>query len=111
MELKKPINDALSKILNNSDSVVKAKTLKKLNSLCHGNNINNDKNIHHKNNVNSFINLSHYELTNNEKTFLNLGLNCHLQPKYDKLHKKTELEVLLSKPFKVRVTENHCHKF
>ena len=94
LELKQPVSDALSQILNNSNSVVKAKTLKKLNSLCHGNNVHDDDDIHSKSNVNSFINLSGYELTNNEKCFLNFGLNCHLQPKYDKLHKQTELEIL-----------------
>ena len=47
-----------------------------------------------KENVDSFINLSDYQLTDDEKQLLNLGLNCHLQPKYDKLHKKVELEVM-----------------
>jgi len=47
-----------------------------------------------KTNTNSFVNLSDHHLTNDETEFLNLGLNYHIQPKYDKLHKETELEVL-----------------
>ena len=38
--------------------------------------------------------MSNYELNNNEKHFLNLGLNCHLEPKYAKLYKKVEREIL-----------------
>ena len=43
---------------------------------------------------NCFTNLSSYELSEDEKEFLNLGLNCHIEPKYNKLHKKVEIEVL-----------------
>ena len=42
----------------------------------------------------SFINLSNYCLDPHEIDFLNLELNFHIQPKYDKLHKLTELEIL-----------------
>ena len=50
--------------------------------------------VFYKEHINNFINLSDHQLTNLEEEFLNLGLNYHLQPKYDKLHKETELEVL-----------------
>ena len=93
-KFKNPIDSELSRILSNTDNVVKARILKKLNDLKNGNNVNTDGNTNIKTNVNSFVNLSDYDLTNNEKGFLNLGLNCHLQPKYQELHKKTELEIL-----------------
>ena len=47
-----------------------------------------------KHEINSFVNLSNHQLSQDEKDFLNLGLNYHIQPKYDKLHKRTELEAL-----------------
>ena len=50
-----------------------------------------------KNDINGFVNLSKYELSNHEIEFLNLGLNYHIQPKYCKLHKETEIEMLYSK--------------
>ena len=45
----------------------------------------------------SFLNLSNHSLTEKQKEFLNLGLNCHIQPKYSKLKKKIELEILYDK--------------
>ena len=42
----------------------------------------------------SYINLSDTTLTENQKKFLNLGLKCHLQPKYSTHKKKIELEML-----------------
>ena len=41
-----------------------------------------------------YVNLSDYELSEAEKTFLNLGLNCHVQTPVDPFRKKVELEVL-----------------
>ena len=38
--------------------------------------------------------ISNHQLSNDERKCLNLGLNFHIQPKYDKLKKKTELELL-----------------
>ena len=46
------------------------------------------------NETNNYINLSNHQLSNNERKFLNIGLTFHIQPKYDKLKKKTELEIL-----------------
>ena len=73
--------------INNSELIQKAKTLKKLNQLYNGQ-------IFFKEEVSCFINLSQYELSDPEREFLNLGFNFHLQSKYDKTDKKTELEVL-----------------
>ena len=41
-----------------------------------------------------YVNLSDYELSEAEKAFLNLGLNCHVQTPVDPFRKKVELEVL-----------------
>ena len=67
---------------NNLENIQKTKTLKKLNELYNGQ-------IFMKEEVNCYVNLSQHE-----KEFLNLGLNFHLQSKYDKINKQTELEVL-----------------
>ena len=44
--------------------------------------------------INCFTNLSDHQLSDSEKEFLNLGLNYHIQPRYDRLHKQTEMEIL-----------------
>ena len=96
-ESKTNVKNHLNSMLQNSDRVAKSRIIKKLNSLYQGQTIVSEdkgKNFVIKENVNNFINLSDHQLTEDEKQFLNLGLNCHLQPKYDKLHKKVELEVL-----------------
>ena len=77
----------MNAFLDNSDYVQKTKTLKKLNELYQGQIILKDE-------INCYINLSDHQLTQNEKQFLNLGLNFHITPRYDKLHKETELEIL-----------------
>ena len=41
-----------------------------------------------------FINLSNYALSKTEKEVLNLGLNCHLQRKFDQTVKRMEIEIL-----------------
>ena len=41
-----------------------------------------------------YINLSDLNLTEKQKEVLNLGLNCHMQGRYDKIDKKVELETL-----------------
>ena len=95
VEQKQIVLDRLEVILETSDDVAKVKTIKRLNNLYHGKHINcKDQNFVVKKNVDSFVNLSNYQLNNDEKRFLNLGLNCHLEPKYDKLCKKVELEIL-----------------
>ena len=85
--LKCSIGKSLDLILQNSDRAKKLGIIKKLNKLYNGQ-------IILKNEINRFVNLSSHQLTSNEKEFLNLGFNYHIQPKYSKLHKQTELESL-----------------
>ena len=85
----------LDVMLSNSETVQKSRTLKKLNDLYNGH-------ILIKEDVNCYLNLSSHELSENEKQFLNLGLNFHLQSRYDKMHKKTELEILYDNLLKLQ---------
>ena len=87
---------SLTTFLSNTESVQKTKTLKKLNNLYQGQ-------IFLKNEINCFINMSDYTLTALEKDYLNLGLNYHITPKYDKLTKETELEVLYNNLIELEV--------
>ena len=96
-EAKDKVRNCLKGILENSDKVTKTRVFKKLNVLYQGQaEVCDDsgKILLVKENVDNFINLSDYDLTDDEREFLNLGLNCHLEPKYSKLHKKVEIEVL-----------------
>ena len=81
------IEGYLNEIIETYNLSVKTDTIKRLNHLYMGQ-------VFIKNEVNSYINLSDYELSNDEKEFLNLGLNFHIQPKYKKLHKQAECEIL-----------------
>ena len=97
--IKQPIIDLLKDIIDNHNLVTKTRITKKLNTLysgyhCFNNNNKFGSRVMFKENKNRFINLSNYELSNDEVEFLNLGLNYHLQPKYDHLTKKTEIEML-----------------
>ena len=65
----------------------KTKILKKLNNLYNGHLVIKDE-------KKSFLNLSNYQLSPVEEEFLNLGLNLHIQSKYDKLHKHVQMELL-----------------
>ena len=95
VELKKPVFSELCEILKNSDNVAKTRIMKKLNNLYHGSyNIDPVKSICVKNSTDSFINLSSHVLSNEEREFLNLGLNCHVQPKYSKVDKQANIEIL-----------------
>ena len=49
-----------------------------------------------------FVNLSSYQLSNDEIEFLNLGLNCHLEKKYNKVKKKVEIECLYQSLLKLQ---------
>ena len=88
-ESKALIQKSLDCILDNSNKIHKTSILKKLNKFYNGQ-------IVLKEEINCYVNLSDYELSQHEKDFLNLGLNYHIQPRYSKLHKQTELEVLYS---------------
>ena len=86
-ELRNKVFNTLQDILQNSDRIQKCIVLKKLNKLYNGE-------IMLKGETSCFINLSDHILSQAEKDFLNLGLNFHIQPKYNKLHKQTEIEAL-----------------
>ena len=82
-------------ILGNSENAYKSRVLKKLSWMYHG------KHVHSGNlqfcvteNKDAFLNLSSYNLNQNEIEFLNMGIAYHLEPKYNKLNKKVELEIL-----------------
>ena len=94
-ELKQPVFSELCNILDNSDNVIKTRIVKKLNNLYHDCSIPNvNKSICLKQQTDAFINLSSYELSTDEREYLNLGLNCHIQPKYEKVKKQTNIEIL-----------------
>ena len=67
----------------------KRKILRKLNDLA-------GRSIFIRDNKDCFLNLSNYELSQAEKDVLNLGLNCHIQPKFDAISKRIEMEALYS---------------
>ena len=69
------------------DSVVRDRTVKKLNKLYGGH-------LPLKNGKNSFVNLSSRALSENERNFLNLGINCHVENKFNAAEKYTEIELL-----------------
>ena len=104
-QLKMKVEDELNNILEFHDTSTKNNILKKLNNLYKGR-------IFVKNNSAAYINLSDHVLDPDEIEFLNLGLNFHLQPKYDKLTKHVELEVLyqnlldLEKQNKITIDNN-----
>ena len=94
-QLKDNVKKELDTILENSNAVAKTRIIKKLNSLyLNGESTTNDRGLVMKKAKDSFVNLSSHELTDSEIEFLNLGLNCHIQPKYSKLKKQCELELL-----------------
>ncbi|XP_076047362.1 uncharacterized protein LOC143028892 [Oratosquilla oratoria] len=50
----------------------------------------------------AYINLSDHTLTEAQKELLDLGLNCHLQPKFEKVDKAAEMELLLQSLFQLQ---------
>ena len=86
-DCKAPAQNEIKLILQNHERVTKTRITKKLNNLYMGN-------IKIKENSKAYTNLSKYEPTKDQEEFLNLGLNYHIQPKYSKLDKSTELEIL-----------------
>ena len=85
--IKNNINSALNEQLKHSERIIKTRIMKKLNNLYDGK-------IYIKEDTSGYINLSNYILTTEQKEFLNLGLNCHIQGKYSKIEKKTNIETL-----------------
>ena len=79
------VKNALSHQSLRATEAAKIQTTRKLNNLHrHGN-------IVLPNESNNFLNLSDYVLTDDEINILNLGLNCHYQPKFNIMDKKIEL--------------------
>ena len=85
--MRSEVEDALIEHLKYRESIIKNKIVKKLNNLY-------DRKILLKTDSDAYINLSHYILKDNDTKLLNLGINFHLQHKYSKIEKKTELELL-----------------
>ena len=54
------------------------------------------------NNIDKFINLSDWNLTPQQKDFLNLGPNCHLFQGYTSINKNTEIEISYQNISKLR---------
>ena len=69
------------------DSVVRDRISRKLNTLYGGQ-------LHLRNSSDSFVNLSSRQLSDDEKEFLNLGINCHIEGKFNAAEKYTEIELL-----------------
>lgn len=86
-DLKQNIEETLEQIQQQARRRTQSSTVKKLNILYRGR-------IFLPNQSDGFINLSRIILSDKQKEVLNLGLNCHYQPKFDKLDKKAELEIL-----------------
>ena len=87
VESKNRIKNHLNLALTNLDTAEKTKIVKKLNNLYNGQIVIKDESK-------SFLNLSNYQLSPIEEEFLNLGLNFHIQSKYNKLHKHVQMELL-----------------
>ena len=83
--------DAIYRALHDSyvyyDNVVRDRIAKKLNNLYGGF-------LHLRDDSDSFVNLSSRVLSSDEKDFLNLGINCHIQGKFNLADKYTEIELL-----------------
>ena len=98
--LKQSVLDTLKDILAHEDNICRVVTIKKLNNLYNEyprTLTEENQQLFIKEEKYSFLNLSDHNLTKNEQEFLDLGLNCHLLPKYSKLQKQTEIEVLYQK--------------
>lgn len=72
---------------NRTAEKFRSSTINKLNKLYNGRVMMPQENK-------AYINLSAVQLTPDQEELLNLGLNCHVQSKFDILDKKTELETL-----------------
>ena len=86
-EIKNSIKSEIDELLQLFTNTTKSRIIKKLNNLYKGK-------ITIKNPQESFINLSNTVLSDEQREFLNLGLNYHIQPKYSKIEKSTNIEIL-----------------
>ena len=81
------IIDAITNNGTNLNINCRHKMVRKLNKLYKGEVMLPEENKH-------YINLSSYELSETEQSFLNLGVNVHVQTQVDKYKKKVEFEIL-----------------
>ena len=77
----KILNEKINEKVNSETSQLDRKHINKLNRLYDGHVVLCDS-------YNRFINLSQHELSQNEENVLNLGLNCHIQSKFDPLKRR-----------------------
>ena len=94
-ERRRIIINALKDNASHTQRLAKNRTTKKLSNLYGGRMTLPE----HKD---GYINLSDHILTDTQKDVLNLGLNCHLQSKYNKMDKKVELEALYDSLIKLQ---------
>ena len=94
-ERRRIIINALKDNASHTQRLAKNRTTKKLSNLYGGRMTLPE----HKD---GYINLSDHILTDTQKDILNLGLNCHLQSKYNKMDKKVELEALYDSLIKLQ---------
>ena len=85
--LRRRTDCALSDLAQTHEQAVRTSILRKLSSLYGGQ-------IFLPEQRDSFVNLSSHILTEDEKDFLNLGLNCRIYSKHNQQDKKAELELL-----------------
>ncbi|XP_043222609.1 uncharacterized protein LOC122381900 [Amphibalanus amphitrite] len=86
-DLRQKTDSALQELTETHERVVKTRIQRKLSSLYGGD-------ITLPEQRDSYVNLSSYVLTQDQKDFLNLGLNCRLYPKQSQQEKKAEVELL-----------------
>ncbi|XP_076043751.1 uncharacterized protein LOC143026856 [Oratosquilla oratoria] len=87
-EVQQEITTTLNNIQQRCTHIQRSKTIKKLSHLYGGPLVLPQPSE-------GFLNLSNFSLTEAQKELLNLGLNCHLQPKFDRVDKVAETELLL----------------
>ncbi|XP_076043851.1 uncharacterized protein LOC143026947 [Oratosquilla oratoria] len=85
--LKQKTQSALDDVITTHHQVGRTRILKKLSRLYGGT-------LAIPQSSPSFINLSNEILTEDQIEFLNLGINCHLKPKYNQINKKVEIAAL-----------------
>ena len=81
------IKEELDKIAEKTDHATNIRTTKKLSKLYGGH-------IMLPQSSDGYINLSSVDLTEEQKELLNLGLNCHIQTRFDEIEKQADLELL-----------------
>ena len=81
------ILEALDEVIDRTNHATKIRTIKKLSKLYGGPLLLPEAS-------DGYVNLSNTELTQDQKQVLNLGLNCHIQTKFNSIEKQADLELL-----------------